>query len=116
MTQRSPEREQFYKDLLTTAVEGGINYWAAVSNYDPDNGTVTVYDMDEEAESGEMVEYEVNLDTIARGVRKLVNYFAPTDKIALRLAIRTNGEDGDFDSCDADAILQFGIFGQLVYG
>jgi hypothetical protein len=26
------EREQFFSDVLITAVEGGINYWAAVSN------------------------------------------------------------------------------------
>ena len=34
--------QQLYNDILTTAVEGGINYWAAVSEYhwcDPDPDT-----------------------------------------------------------------------------
>lgn len=32
------------------------------------------------------------------------------------VAERTNGEDGDYDAEVADQILQFGLFGQAVYG
>ncbi|QFG04564.1 hypothetical protein SEA_JEEVES_89 [Mycobacterium phage Jeeves] len=32
------------------------------------------------------------------------------------LANRTNGEDGDYDADVADIIVQFGVFGEAVYG
>jgi hypothetical protein len=79
MTKRTPERAQFLADTLTTAVEGGINYWAYVDDYhwyspDLDGGTAEHEDgvanayatvLDREDEDAEPV--RVDLDTIARG-------------------------------------------------
>jgi hypothetical protein len=33
ITTRSPERADFLTTVITTAAEGGINYWAAVGGY-----------------------------------------------------------------------------------
>jgi len=33
-TERTPERQQFLVDILTTACEGGINYWCFLDSYD----------------------------------------------------------------------------------
>jgi hypothetical protein len=114
---RSPEREEFLKDTLITAVEGGINYWGAVADYDPDAGTVTVYEK-EYLDTPDEKAFPVTMDTMARGWGQYVKRVgkAPTGyaRQAL-LANRTNGDDGDFDADVADVVLQLGIFGEVVY-
>jgi hypothetical protein len=124
---RTPEREQFLKDVLITAVEGGINYWSAVSEYDPDNGTVRVHEYHPdtgETENGYAKEgVLVTLDTIAKGIGVIER-----DSVRFRFAHvggywgefwkanRTNGENGDYDAGIADCIVQAALFGEVVYG
>lgn len=130
---RTPERIRFLSDLLTTAVEGGINYWCQVAEYriwaNPD------------APSGELVErddpyavvvdydgdeHRIDLDVIARGINRItdgkVTYYnhgyQNTDRRMASLN-RSNGQDddlGDYDAWDADAVVQAGLFGELIYG
>lgn len=38
--------EEELNDILITAVEGGINYWAFVADYRPNNGMVSVAEDD----------------------------------------------------------------------
>jgi hypothetical protein len=128
MTSRSPERIQFLKDVLITAVEGGINYWGAVADYDPDAGTVTVYEMEEGKwdDATGYVEYpndyipsRVTIDTIAKGIGILLEQRKDHDPKSywhqFVIANRTNSEDGDYDAGQADDILQAGLFGSVVY-
>lgn len=124
MTKRSEAREQFLKDVLITAVEGGINYWSAVSDYDPDAGTVKVHEYEpDEGETDQWgyaeVGVTVDLDSIAKGIGVLngkgeawrTGYWAEFWR-----ANRTNGEDGDYDAEIADVIVQTALFGEVVYG
>lgn len=132
MTKRSPEREQFLANILTTAVEGGINYWAAVSEYRHEyckppvtiaETSVKVHEFEpEEGETDENGYAEegvlVTIDTIAKGIgvlAKSTGYHAGYWK-EFWLANRTNSEDGDYDAGIADSILQAGIFGEVIYG
>lgn len=118
--QRSEARTEFLTYVLVTAVEGGINYWASVSGYHPEDADpsrigVTVHDeLSDDA-------YRVTLDTIAKGISVLKD----KDKFPFAhrgywlqfwLADRTNGDDGDYDAGIADCILQAGLFGEVVYG
>ena len=78
----------------------------------------------------------INLDVMARGAR-LMNWYvqgivdgqgrhAPLDKIKpwpadhyhwqYVEAYITNGQQGDYDAGTADMVVQFGLFGQVVYG
>jgi hypothetical protein len=127
-TRRSPERVQFLKDVLITAVEGGINYWGAVADYDPDAGTVTVYEMEEgEFDPGtgyveypdNYVPHKVTIETIAHGIAVLLEQRKGHDPKnywhQFVIANRTNGEDGDYDAGQADDILQAGLFDTVVY-
>lgn len=117
MAKRSEKREQFLQDLLVTAVEGGIDYWAnfqsivKITKEDDYIGwwyeSVNIIDEDNES-------YVINHETIVKGINLLVKRNAERDK-ALILANRTNGDEGDFDALDADKIVQFGLFGELVY-
>lgn len=124
---RTAARTEFLTDVLITAVEGGINYWAQVSDYDPDAGTVTVWELDGN-DDGSDRPFVVTLDTIAKGigVLKRDGKLPPEEQrfpgvrqgywLQFWLADRTNSEDGDYDAGIADAVLQAGIFDDLIYG
>lgn len=115
---RTPERIEFLKDIIITAYEGGIGYWALGRNYDPDNGTVDLVE-DEHFPFDDNTPWQtVNLDTIERGLAKVKD---PSFKInkEMRGWITTGditNDAGDIDSGCADAIVQAALFGELVYG
>lgn len=99
--------EPMVQDLFVTACEGGINYWASVSDYDFVKITATIFDIEDEAE------YAVTAETIIDGV--------------LQVALRTSEDDNylrlmqeiqhtTYDAIGADIVLQMGIFGELIYG
>lgn len=139
MTKRSDERANFLANVLTTAIEGGSNYWAAVSEYrwgyhdiGQSNGQPLPADQQAYAEaviedSGDFADEDpdfeptkVDLETIAKGLGLLrageLQYIAPSLRANILLADRTNGDEGDIDAVDADAILQLGVFGEVIYG
>ena len=115
MTQRGEERTTFLADVMTTALEGGINYWAEVDDVstveDPNevlgwryNGAHLVGYEDGEG-------YSIDLNTIARGLNLIAAKY-PASHIT-----KGNREQdaGDIDAIDADAVVQYGLFGELVY-
>lgn len=127
--EKSTERKQFLFDVFVTALEGGIGYWSEASSYHwskSDTGTVDsdadldgfyadIIDVEDEGKH-----YTITPATIARGLGRITD--GKIDGIGgrwvadLMLANRTNGEDGDFDAAGADAVVQAGLFGQVVYG
>lgn len=125
---RSAERTEFLSDVLTTAVEGGINYWAQVSGYrwncPPAERGVTVHDVvgDDIPPEGR----RVTLDDIARAVNAIAKApLSDPEPVALGLhrqyrrqvveASREN-DAGDIDAGLADAIVQVAVFGEVIYG
>lgn len=121
---RTPEREEFLADILTTAVEGGINSWAEVTEYKweglahRDYFAVIV-----DAEDDDFPPTKITIHTIAKGIDVIKgldyqpNYFGDGGSYwrTFLEAYRTNGEDGDYDAIVADWIVQAGIFGEIVY-
>lgn len=124
MAKRSPEREQWLADVLTTAVEGGVNYWASVSEYKwQDRAPADVYAVIHDQEDDEPgAGHRVTIDTIAHGLSTLRRARATEAWLqseSWRRVLdsdRTNGDEGDFDAGDADCIVQAGIFGEVIYG
>lgn len=140
MTNRSDSRAEFLDDVMTTAVEGGINYWSAVSEYRWDRSKhapgkigVTVHEWhpdegetnaDGYAENG----VRVTPDDIARALGKIRAGDAVTlgmhDGLIrdIRSIDRTNnGDTGDLSGQDldagiADCIIQVAMFGKVIYG
>src|SRR5437868_11089154 len=124
---RTPEREEFLADILTTAIEGGINDWAAVNEYKweglahRDYFAVIV-----DAEDDDFPATKITIDTIAKGIGVIKswkkekgfepNYFGDGGSYwrQFLLADRTNGDDGDYDAIVADWIVQAGLFGEIV--
>jgi hypothetical protein len=111
MTTKSPERTEFLSDVLITAVEGGINYWAQVTAYDPDDGRAVVLDEDGD-------EFVVDGDKLATALGRIrrgeVKYLDASVARFITEASREN-EAGDIDAGLADAIFQVAALGELVY-
>lgn len=123
--------EEELKDVLCTALEGGIGYWACLLNDDPDwvaarnklkeeKGEVPCYDevaykvlstghtiRFEDAEEEEEV-YELTWTGLMEGLRM----FEEERKESIHELI----EDGVFDADDADYIIQLAIFKKVVFG
>ena len=105
----------YVQDIFTTAIEGGVNYWADIESYQ--------WNDDKPAEfkavllaiasrwGGTPVKYHVDLAVMMKGLTR----YAETYGVA-RLASLLDPDFGDYDAIDADMIVQFGIFGKVVYG
>lgn len=126
------ELDRLLLDLFTTALEGGINYWASVNEYhwrldcemaDGDLDSVSdfrgfyakVLDM----EDGDAL-LLVNRSVMAKGYemattshRGEISWSADEPPVVVTAESR---DDWDFDAGDADCILQLGVFGEVVYG
>lgn len=108
MATRSAKREQFLEHILATVAYDAISYWVEEMKCDWDTNTINIVDIEGDS-------HTITADTIVKGINMIVKRNAERDK-ALILANRTNGDDGDFDALDADKIVQFSLFNELVYG
>lgn len=115
MARRSAERTTYLADVMTTAIEGGINYWASIDTVsqieDPTEILGWRYDAARVVDLEDGEEYTINLDTIARGLNRIAK-IQPRGRIA---AADRDMDAGDLDAIDADIIVQFGLFGEHVY-
>lgn len=126
------EREEFIKDVFTTALYGGITYWANEhtviwpTQQTPVFWHAVVYDIADD----ERPMYEINRAIINRGLRRIFRAAAKEEsvtgetsipylshsqarRIAAALALR---DASDIDADDADSIVQVGLFGEVRYG
>jgi hypothetical protein len=111
MAVRSEERERFLADIICTAVEGGINFWAAVSVYKwdglpPREWHAVVHRLKDD--ETDYVDAGLKLDIDG----ELVN---TTMLKGIRAADKEN-DAAYIDSYDASAIVQAGLFGEVIYG
>ena len=97
-------------DIFVTAMEGGINYWAIIKDYVPDETKASIVDKEDD----EAPHYHVTEDTIYNG---LVKYLKSEAKKAnhtpwpgLLIFLEQH------DATDADCIVQLGLFGEIQYG
>lgn len=119
------------KDILTTAIEGGISYWACLGNDDPEwiaardryekehnelpcycdtayevlisGHAIILYD-----EQDDDKRYELYWEDLMKGLR----LFEENQNSSIHQSL----EDGSFDAIDADMIIQYAIFDEVIYG
>ena len=101
--------DQLILDILTTAIEGGSNYWIESCNLDRNDSDLSVTKAEINTHDGEM--FIADKNTIISGIKMMLN----SDSnfmigIALNIILHE-----DYDACDADNILQYGMFKELVY-
>jgi hypothetical protein len=131
---RSPERTEFLRDILTGAVEGGTGYWAQVSQYQwvdrdgtvmvvvgeraGDDAHATLHRLNEDESGYELAGLDLNVETIATGVNAIVNGRVATGERYRKGITQANAENdaGMIDADDADIIVQAGLLGEIIYG
>jgi hypothetical protein len=120
---KSEERQQFLNDVLITAVEGGINYWAAVSEYRWDGvevASVRVHEFDEETGDYDKEGVMVMAGQLAGPIGQIIadgSEINLADDSVARIFIANRLNDaGEIDAGDADAIMQVAVLGDVVYG
>jgi hypothetical protein len=110
-------------NIMTTGLEGGIGYWACLNNDTPEfdqfdkpnmilservaeilwrGGSVELFDTDYNYNDAD--KWELTLDKVVKGIIK----FMETDSKTFEL--------DDLDAWDCDKIIQYGLFGELVFG
>lgn len=122
------ERERYLNMIFTTALEGGIGYWSACSLYkwhvgDGRTEAIDFIAVVQDVEDDEAPEYVIDKHVIRRGMQRLYKHMIDLGDDASRYHkqacadfARGNWDDLDFDSDTADMCVQFGLFGELVYG
>lgn len=120
---------QLLADILTTAVEGGIQYWCEVIRYNtgenPSHNSATIV----ESVDGEVSEpYQVDIDTVRLGMERMLNQTPANTSTSTMVAatyyqlwtwLKDSVEDNDATMVDADvadAVLQFALFDEMRYG
>ena len=122
------DREQFLSDVLTTAVEGGINYWSAVSNYrwQDANGnavpaSVTVHEMDDELGGYKEPGVPITTKEIGAAIRRIMDINDEIKYLGNHVrkevfAASMDNDAGDIDADIADTIMQVAVLGEVRYG
>lgn len=130
MVTRTAERTEFLTDIVVTAIENGGYGFFTVEEYDPENGTATIADKYDEVHP----QFSISIETIARGLGEirgakmhdakdesyLVNHqgrrlFMPQGMRKSIMEADRENDAGNLDVVDALAILECGLFGQVVY-
>lgn len=103
-------------DIMATALEGGITYWCDcaevvgerlgefASEQISRGGTLRLHDFEENKN------YELTLDKFLVGLAKVVG------ERGLDVLYQGKIDSSNIDAEDADAIIQYAIFGEVVYG
>jgi hypothetical protein len=108
--------EPFLRDVFTTAIEGGVNYWARVTEYrwtETDPANVYAVLVETEVYDQEPQTHRVTLANVAKGISIILG------QPQLRPGLVGNImalDAGEIDSDDADVILQLGLLGEVTYG
>lgn len=118
-------------DVFVTAIEGGINYWAEVVEYKwklPGGGEglegfhALVIDAEGDPEDG--IRYTIDARVIRLGIARAVEAiregkgavaYQRAAILALAAGIDPDTGDLDYDADTADAIVQYGLLGEVVY-
>lgn len=122
-TRRSPQRIEFYSDIIITAVEGGINYWAYVHNYEHETcaGTYAMVGEIEKIDDENLKEedwHRVDLDTIAKAFshvnREPIKNLHEDTRTRYKKAY-IDQDAGDLDAGDCDNLIQIALFKEIIY-
>lgn len=120
------ERKEFLHNIFTTAIEGGIGYWAACEAYHwslpgadwPDDGDLDGFFADIVDFEDNNKKYIINRWVILNGLAKIRAGGVSINKTGLGIILTgdATNDAGDIDAEWADCIVQVGLFGKIIYG
>jgi hypothetical protein len=114
----SVESERALRDVMTTAAEGGVNYWATAAYVTPHDALMVRYENPGGPADWRCCTAALGVRGVALGVERVL---APTFKVAddIRRAVAvlaSDPENADIDADAADVIVQAALFGEVVFG
>ena len=110
------------QDILTTAVEGGIGYWFQITDAkrteELDWVEVTGHELNDDESTFDGDKHTIKASSLVKAARELVKAKAVNSRIAAGIShtLNLNEISADFDSDCADCIVQYAVFGKVVYG
>lgn len=109
---------QFFMDILTTAVEGGINGWAVIRNLKRDEDLNVLSFECRDAEDPSEPWAEVNLDKIPPALNKikLGDVKVAKDYRHTIMLAYADLDASNIDAMMADIIVQVAAFGECIFG
>lgn len=108
----------FIADALTTAVEGGVNYWAVTCDMvrDADRRVTSVAVRDGEDDNAEWITVDIEAATHAvHCILASEGEIAPHLRRELAMAVLED-DAGRIDATLADCIVQIAVYGDIVFG
>lgn len=115
---RIPVKRQLLRDLLCTAVEGGTNYWAEITQVErtPDGDYLSATFQEHESVTDAVAPRSalVTAEALTVGLQRLSTanlHTFPASRKHLTDALTESG-----DTITADVVVQMTMFGELVYG
>jgi hypothetical protein len=107
-------------DIVTTAVEGGIGYWAKMTEYRWMDLPFPVAKLVETDNDGNPLEevHEITPEVVRKGLQLVLTpglCHPEGNTYKSVYAALTQDDSGSIDSDAADNVIQFGLFGKLVY-
>lgn len=94
------------KSIFVAALKDGSNYWLIVDNWCLEDHIANITDI----EANPFTNHKVDLNVIKKGFEIL--YAQNSEWSNKKLSNILNGK---YDAEDADVILQYGLFGELIY-
>lgn len=127
VTEAMSKADQTAADVLSAAIEGGTNYWAAVSKIErAEPGgevaylSVSYHEMNDDCDGYKEAGVTVDLAAVKAAMRKIafedVKHVSASTKATVRALIFEGSEEADYDADDADIIVQVAVLGEVVYG
>jgi hypothetical protein len=122
--------EQLIRDVIITACEGGIGYWSQLYDYDgpaiDENAEgslpLRIRVIEEEGFTDESTVYgpwrDFDIDHVVKGFGILFEKYPQSIATRNLMGALANYDSGnyDFDAGDADAVVQCGLLGDIIYG
>lgn len=109
-------RNQNIDDIMCAALEGGINYWC--ENVEVEGEYLGEFASEQISRGGTLIfhdsekayRYELTLDKFLKGLEVFIR------ERGLDAIYDLDIETIDIDAEDADAIIQYALFGDIIYG
>jgi hypothetical protein len=111
-------RESFIRDIIITAVEGGIGYWALVHDYDPKKGYAVLQEFNETTREGVGNRLRFDHDAVEEGIWRITHGKSSLNDrlVALVAGWSATNDALDIDVDAADLIAQVAVLGDVIYG
>lgn len=113
------KREEFRRDVLTIALEGGIGYWCACDELARDNELNVIKFMAHPAEQDtEFEAAEVTVQTAELGIARILTKKVGVNDDVFKdvLLAHVESDACHLDAADADCIVQAGLFNEVIFG